>query len=35
MKMNVEKHAEVAWYYAVVRWEGYGVFTTWESTRRM
>lgn len=33
MKMNVEKHAEVAWYYAVVRWEGYGVFTTWERAR--
>lgn len=26
MKKNVKKHTDGVWYYAVVRWDGYGVF---------
>ena len=26
MKKNVKKHTNGVWYYAVVRWDGYGVF---------
>lgn len=33
MKKYVKKHRKVEWYYAVVRWEGYGVFTTWDKAR--
>lgn len=33
MKKYVKKHKKVEWYYAVVRWEGYGVFTTWDKAR--
>lgn len=30
MKKNVKKHTDGVWYYAVVRWDGYGVFTSWD-----
>lgn len=33
MKKNVKKHTDGVWYYAVVRWDGYGVFTSWEEYR--
>lgn len=28
-----KKHRKVEWHYAVVRWDGYGVFTTWDKAR--
>ena len=33
MKKNVKKHTNGVWYYAVVRWDGYGVFTSWDRAR--
>lgn len=33
MKKNVKKHTDGVWYYAVVRWDGYGVFTSWDRAR--
>ena len=33
MKKNVKKHTNGVWYYAVVRWDGYGVFTSWDRAK--